>query len=842
MPAKPNILLYNIQSTAQLRNMSAKPELLAPAGDMESLIAAVENGADAVYFGANILSARAFAGNFSVDGIVNAIDYAHLRGVKAYVTVNTLIKDNEMENAINLLYYLNEYGADAVIVQDIGLLSKIRELSLDLPIHASTQMTTHNTEGVKFLEELGVKRVVLAREMSLDEIREIKQNTDINIEIETFIHGALCISYSGQCLLSSIIGGRSGNRGFCAQPCRKKYKLRENGNAVKTDGEYLLSPKDLNTTAILPRLIDAGIDSLKIEGRMKRPEYVAGVVQIYRRLIDRYLEEPSEYYVTKDESMRLAQLFNRGFTSSYFLGKPRSDLMSRKRPYNRGIPIGTAIEYDRKSGCIRVDLSGELNIGDGIGIEDGVVETGEVVHNMYEDDRKINHADAGMVVEIPSDTQVRTGSTVYKTLDKTLMESLQKTFKSTVPIRKVPVAITAKAVAGEPFQLKIEDIDFNMVQIESKYVVEKAVKRPTTKEQITQQLTKLGNTVFDIFTINVSVDDDIFIPISQLNDIRKDAVSRLNNARIAQWRRIPHARYNTTWSFPEAEDFSTKKPALAVSVNSLKSLQDAISGGADAIYLDSECIRNKDKTDIETATEHVHKAGRKIYFNTPRIVKDIKMDVIEDIFRMASSEGFGADGVVVSNAATFKRAKKMGVEMILDSPFNVFNHSSLNFWTEQGARMMVLSPELTLDEICKITPFGETECIVHGRLELMESEHCIVGGMYEGVCPAPCKDNKFELVDEKRYTFPIKIDSDCRMHVLNSKVLCMLDDIPKIIGSGVSSIRIDAGTIDDVDVETITRSYRDAIDGCFEKSEKGIATCKSLPGEYTKGHYFRGVT
>jgi len=792
--------------------MITKPELLAPAGDMESLIAAVENGADAVYLGADIFSARAFAGNFSVDGIVNAIDYAHLRGVKAYVTVNTLIKDSEMENAINLLYYLSEFGADAVIIQDMGLLSKVKELSIDIPIHASTQMTTHNIEGVKFLEEMGVKRVVLAREMSLDEIIEIKKNINASIEIETFIHGALCISYSGQCLLSSIIGGRSGNRGYCAQACRKKYKLRENGNVVRTDGEYLLSPKDLNTTAILPKLIDAGIDSFKIEGRMKRPEYVAGVVQIYRRLINRYVDNPSEYFVTNDESMRLAQLFNRGFTSSYFLGMPRTDLMSRKRPYNRGIPIGTAAGYDQKSGRIRLNLSGELNKGDGIGIEDGEVETGEVVYNMYEDDRKINHADAGMVVEILSDTQVRKGSTIYKTLDKTLMESLQKTFKSTVPIRKVPVTISAKAVAGKPFELKIEDIDFNMVRLESKYVVEKAVKRSTTKEQITQQLTKLGNTVFDIFTISMSVSDDIFIPISELNEVRKDAVSRLDNARVSQWRRISHSGYNSMTSFPADENPSIKKPVLSVSVDSLKDVNNAISGGADVIYLDSECIRNEDKNDIETATKNVHTAGRKIYFDTPRIAKDSNIDMVDDIFSMASSALLDADGVVVSNSGTFKHAKKMGLEAILDSPFNVFNRNALDFWTGQGARMIVLSPELTLDEIRTIAPFGNTECIVHGRLELMESEHCVVGGMYGGACPAPCKENDFELVDEKRYTFPIRMDSDCRMHVLNSKVLCMLDDIPKIVEAGVSSIRIDAKSIDDMDVETIVRSYKFSTD------------------------------
>ncbi|HJH29094.1 MAG TPA: peptidase U32 [Methanosarcinaceae archaeon] len=827
--------------------MSIRPELLAPAGDMESLIAAVENGADAVYFGTDMFSARGFADNFTVNSIMDAIDHAHMYGVKAYVTVNTLIKDSEMDKAINLLYYLNEYGADAVIVQDIGLLSKIRELSLNLPVHASTQMTTHNSEGVKFLEELGVKRVVLAREMSLDDIleikRNIKNNTNTSIEIETFIHGALCMSYSGQCLFSSIIGGRSGNRGYCAQPCRKKYELRKNGHIVKTDGKYLLSPKDLNTTEILPQLIDAGIDSFKIEGRMKRPEYVAGVVRIYCNLIDRYVEDPSGYFVTKDESMRLAQLFNRGFTSSYLLGTPRTDLMSRKRPYNRGIPIGTVVGYDRKSTRMRVDIFGELNTGDGIGIGDGAVDTGEVVYRMYEDGRTINRAEAGMVVDIPFDTHMRAGSIVYKTLDKTLMESLQKTFRSHVPLRKVPVTIIAKAALGEPFKLEVKDVDLNMVHLESEYVVERATKKPTTKTQIIQQLTKLGNTVFDVFTINASVEDDIFIPISLLNDIRKDAISRLNEARVAQWRRSAHAAYVPTFSLPESECGEAGvpvKPLIAVSIDTLEGVQKAISGGADVIYFSVAYQRNDGNIDYKSVIEYVHKAGRQIYFDTPKIIKDNKMNVIEDIFQMAKT--LGSDGVMVSNAATFLHAKKMGLRIIVDSPFNVFNHSSLDFWIGQGARMVMLSPELTLDEIGLIAPLGATECIVHGRLELMESEHCIVGGMYEGVCPMPCKENEFELVDEKRYTFPIKMDSDCRMHVLNSKMLCMLDDIPKIIEAGVSSIRIDARTIDKLDVETIVRSYRDAIDECFGKSGKSIATCKSLPGEYTKGHYFRGVT
>ncbi|MGP8324048.1 MAG: DUF3656 domain-containing U32 family peptidase [Methanosarcinaceae archaeon] len=818
--------------------MSTKPELLAPAGNMESLIAAVENGADAVYFGADRLSARRFAGNFTLNGIMDAINYAHLKGVKAYVTVNTLVKDSEMENAVNLLCHLNECGADAVIVQDIGLLSKINELSIKLPVHASTQMTIHNSDGVKFFNDLGVKRVVLAREMSIDEIIEIKHNPEINIEIETFIHGALCMSYSGQCLFSSIIGGRSGNRGYCAQPCRKKYKLYANGHTVKTNGDYLLSPKDLNTTCILPQLIDASIDSFKIEGRMKRPEYVAGVVRIYRRLIDRYIEEPSKYYVTKDESMLLAQLFNRGFTSSYFLGKPRNDLMSRKQPKNRGISIGVVVGYDQKSRFMHIYLTGELNTGDGIGVE-GAVETGAIVFRMYEDNRIINHAGAGMVIKIPFRTNVHKGITVYKTLDKALMESLKKTFTSPVPIRKILVTITAKAVKGKPFELVIEDTDLNTVRLESEYVVEQATKKPTTISQIKQQLVKLGNTVFDVFSIDVELEDDIFVPVSLLNNIRKDAISRLDEIRTAKWRRSSNDGYTTMFSFPETEEKSIKKPVLTVSVGSLEDVHNAIFGGADVIYFDNTCRLLEGETHLKDATRHVQKAGRQIYFDTPRIASDSKMDMIEEIFHMAGT--LGADGVVVSNAGTFKRAKKMGLEIILDSSFNVFNRSSFDFWNGQGARMIVLSPELTLDEIGQIAPLGATECIVHGRLELMEMEHCMIGGLYEGACPAPCKDNEFELMDEKNYVFPLKMDVDCRMHVLNSKMLCMLENVPKIVETGVSSIRIDAKAIDCKNVETVVQSYRDAIDRCFGACKKTIVTCKDLTREYTKGHYFRGV-
>src|SRR5665647_2101696 len=314
---------------------SETPELPAPAGGMEALIAAVENGADAVYLGARAFSARGYASNFSNEELEEAIDYAHLRGVKVYVTVNTLLKDGEVESAFKLLRCLREIGVDAIIIQDLGLISLAGKYLPDLPLHASTQMTLHNSAGVEFVNKLGIERVVLSRESSLEDIKRIREKS--RIEIEIFIHGALCISYSGQCLLSSLIGGRSGNRGYCAQPCRKKYRLYCEGKSIKKSGDYLLSPRDLNISSGLGALIEAGIESFKIEGRMKRPEYVAGVVRIYRRLIDRYVENPAGYAVSEEEQETLTQLFNRGFTQGYFFDNPRGELMNRENPHNRGV-------------------------------------------------------------------------------------------------------------------------------------------------------------------------------------------------------------------------------------------------------------------------------------------------------------------------------------------------------------------------------------------------------------------------------------------------------------------------------------------------------------------------
>lgn len=442
-----------------------RPELLAPVGSKEALIAAIENGADAVYFGGTLFSARQYASNFTREELEWAIDYAHIRGVRAYITVNTLVKDSELEEASEYLQFLCNCGADAVIVQDLGIFRLLREELPEFPVHASTQMTIHNVEGVKFLLDMGVKRVVLARELSLDEIKRIKSET--KIEIETFIHGALCFSYSGQCLLSSMIGGRSGNRGHCAQPCRRKYRMND------FEG-YLLSPKDLNTSEHIGALIDAGIDSFKIEGRMKRPEYVAGVVRVYRKLIDRYIDSPANFKVTADEKHTLLQLFNRGFTTGYFCGNPGGKLMSRKYPHNIGTELGKVIEYEPQRMLAEIHLKAPLRAGDGIGI--GARETGIIVRNLYVGAKKVSDANAGSTVRILLEYEVKKGDAIFKTHDSRLMASLE--VKNT---RKIPIKMLFKARVGESVELLINDGE-NEITIRGD-VVSLAEKSPFQKSQ-----------------------------------------------------------------------------------------------------------------------------------------------------------------------------------------------------------------------------------------------------------------------------------------------------------------------------------------------------------------------
>jgi putative protease len=488
-----------------------KPELLAPAGSKEALIAAIENGADAVYFGGEAFGARHDAG-LSLEELKWAIDHTHINNAKAYVTVNTLIKDSEFKKIGEYIQFLCNAGADAVIVQDMGILKLLKDQLHQLPIHSSTQMTIHNSEGVQFLEDMGVKRVVLARELSLDEIRTIKSRT--NIEIEVFIHGALCISYSGQCLFSSMTGDKSGNRGYCTQPCRRKYTI---------DGAkgHLLSPKDLNISERIGHLIESEIDSFKIEGRLKHPEYVAGVVRIYKGLIERYLENPADFQVSYDEQHTLRQLFNRGFTEGYFFGNPGGNLMSRKQPHNQGTYLGNVVKYDRDRKFAYLHIEQPLRIGDGIGTAGR--GTGTTVRSMYINNQSVETTPACATVKIPMEKIVYSNETVFKTYDFRLMES----FRMKDARRKIPLDMSLTAKQGKPVTLCITDGANHVIQKGD--VPEKAKGSPLSEDSINQHLKKLGDTFFEPKNIVIDLDNDIFIPIFQLNTLRRSAIKKLED-------------------------------------------------------------------------------------------------------------------------------------------------------------------------------------------------------------------------------------------------------------------------------------------------------------------------
>ena len=434
-----------------------RPELLAPAGGQDALVAAVQNGADAVYLGGRLFNARRGADNFDMVGLTEAVEYAHARGVKVYVTANILLADTELREAVRFLHSIYNAGADAAIVPDLGLIRLARRVVPELELHASTQMTAHNLPGVEFLRDAGLKRVVLARENDLESIRRIRELA--GVQLETFVHGALCVCYSGQCLMSSLIGGRSGNRGRCAQPCRLEYRLVDDKGRGLADpgevGEYLLSPRDLNISRHIPELIKAGIDSFKVEGRMRRPEYVATVIRIYRGLIDRALSG-TEYAVTEREAVELAQIFNRGFSTGYFFDNPGRDLMSHKRPNNRGVLLGRVKRYNHRTGCVELALEAPLRAGDGI--EVWVTRGGRVgaeVCRLWIKGRETESAPAGTLVEIELKGHVRPGDRVFKTHDAELMNRALQTYASSRETLGIPLDMRVRVGVGADRVLKL---------------------------------------------------------------------------------------------------------------------------------------------------------------------------------------------------------------------------------------------------------------------------------------------------------------------------------------------------------------------------------------------------
>lgn len=834
-------------------NARGKIELLVPAGSFAALKAAVENGADAIYLGGKNFGARHYAANFTDEELAEAVEYAHVRGAAIHVTVNTLVDDGEIPTLLAYLRYLYNIGVDAVIVQDLGVAAAAQRVVPDLPLHASTQMTVHNLAGVRFLEKKGFSRVVLARELTLAEIDHIAKNTPL--EVEVFCHGALCICYSGQCLMSSMIGARSGNRGCCAQPCRLPYTLVDKaghdvlaGNA----GRFLLSPRDLNTIELLPRFLASGIASLKIEGRMKRPEYVAVVVAVYRQALDAaQAGEPNRLLALQQRD--LAQIFNRDFTTAYLQGRPGRMMMSDLRPSNRGIPAGRVIQYDAPRRVATIKTATPLRIGDGIEIWVKVGgRVGTTVSSLTVAGAAVAEVDAGVVAQIPVPAAVRVHDRVFKTSDTDLLARARRTFVSSDAYRRIPVSMDVTVAPNQPLQLIVQDGDGHKVRAASDEAAQPAINRPLTADWLRQQLDRLGNTVFVLQGFSAHISGRVMVPASTVNAVRRQAIQALIAARLADWHRPPlrDAVYEAGHAAVERcllpfAGREINKPLLAVNVDTVAKGIEALHAGADLIRCGGEVFDGPPwrAEDYEIMLQHARRAGKKVIFSTPRIVRADQEEAVAAELRLFAV--LAPDGVSVANPGTLWLAKRYtSLPIFADYPMNIFNSVAVCSLANDNVAGVTLSPELTLAQIRRLAGHGlALECIVHGYLALMVTEYCPLGSfrgqIHRGPCRRPCANcGPLWLKDRKDVLFPWRHDQFCRSHIYNSAMLSMLPHMPELVNVGLSSVRIEAKIPLPGGIERVVSLYRRALDGVTPRPQEIEAIEQS---GITRGHFFRGV-
>ena len=829
-------------------------ELLAPVGSKEALVAAVESGANAVYLGGKMFGARHYAPNFTDEELAEAVRFAHLRGVLVLVTVNTLLDDSEVPLLVDYLRHLYEIGVDAIIVQDLGVAVVAKKVVPDMPLHASTQITAHNLAGVKFLAAMGFKRVVLARELPLTEIEYICRNT--TIEIETFIHGALCISYSGQCLMSSMIGGRSGNRGRCAQPCRLPYTLVDavgNDALSQADaGEYLLSPKDFNTIEVLPQLIEAGVTSFKIEGRMKRPEYVAVVVDAYRRAIDSYQARQGDYTVSEQDKKDLAQIFNRDFTTAHLYGKNGRAMMSDRRPNNRGVRVGRVLEFKPANKTAVIKLDESLAIGD---IVEFWVKVGGRVNvtitSMMVDGKEVTEAKAHTAVTIPVSSPVRDNDRVFKVFDSALMERARAYFNRADALRRIPVDIAVTVAEGSPLVITIQDAEGFTGQAETAFVAEKAIKRPLTPDTVMKQIERLGTTIFALQNLDCHIQGEVMVPVSEINDARRRAVEQLEASRLAKFYRksLPQDK-SIAMLQPQARTVKQEnKPELVVNVDAIDKVKAAVDNGADIVMFGGECFgkRSLAAEDYYAAAAYCQNHGRKIILNTPRLLHQDQMEELQKNITLFNE--INPMAISVGNVGTLHLLKDLvRTPLHGDYPLNIYNSVAANYMSNAGLASLTLSPELNFAQVEELAAkkLAPIECLVHGYLTLMISDYCMLGSFLGGhdiqKCNNACLRGQFWLKDRMNELFPVATDQFCRMHILNAKELSMLPHVPRLMRAGISRLRFEAKYSPVKEVARVTRLYRELID----QGERHplLVQDKTTTAEHeniTRGHYFRGV-
>ena len=733
-------------------------ELLSPVGDLDCLKAAVQNGADCVYFGASNFSARAFASNF--DDLELVINYAKIRGVKTNLTLNTLIKNDEFEDAYNLAKKAYELGIDAIIVQDLGLATRLIKDFPDLPIHASTQMSIHNLQGTLKLQNLGFKRVVLARELCANEIEYICQNP--NVEIECFIHGALCISYSGQCLFSSLVGGRSGNRGKCAQPCRLPYELVQNGNETIDKG-FLLSTKDLCGLDYIPFLINAGVTSFKIEGRMKTPEYVATVTRIYRKYIDLALSG-NPYVIDEKDKKDLLQVFNRGLSSNGHLDKePNKNLIYPIKPNNMGLPLGIIQKYNKTKGHITLKLQEELCVGDCISTqkENGSYNVSELMVK----NKNIKIGNIGNLVTIGRmKGNISVGDKVYKISSKVLKDNALNSFKT--ENRKIPLNIklfiqnnkNISAVVNSCYKYDLyKNLNFEYT---FNIIPNTSINKPLDKDTIIKQFSKTNNSIYEFKKIEIILDDNLFLPISSLNDLRRTILENIEKQTLDKIKRTSNCCYT-----PIVSNASNLKNNYKISLllNDLNLEYDYSKlNGVHNLYIPLKFFVNKNYENILKVLNKKFST----YIYLPTIIRANYRNLFYDNI-VNTTKKYNIKGIVLSNISNFMLISDLyksnkNLELIANYTFNIYNNETINKLNDLQISKYTVSPELDKLSILNLYGNPQKELIVYGKIPLMNMNYCLLGKSNKCYpnCNSLCTNkNRYFLKDRLGLHFDIVPDN-----------------------------------------------------------------------------------
>ncbi len=769
--------------------MKNEIELLSPVGDFECLKSAVQNNADAVYFGANLFSARASAKNFNLAELEQAIKYCKIRGVKTNLTLNILIKDNEISDAFELAKKAYEFGIDAIIVQDLGLAKQLITAFPDLPIHGSTQMSVHNLQGALELQSLGFKRVVLSRELSIEEIEYITQNVDI--EIECFIHGALCISYSGQCLFSSMIGGRSGNRGKCAQGCRLPYELIENEEKVIDKG-YLLSPRDLCALDYIPRLLNCGVKCLKIEGRMKNPEYVAIVTRIYRKYID-LAKSGKPYIIDEKDKTDLLQAFNRGnFSVGHLDSHPNQDLIFKEKPNNMGLLVGHISKYNSSKGLITLSTNQPLQIGDTVSLEK---ETGTyTISELMSNNNNLKQAHSGDLVTIGRmKGKIKVGDKVYKMTSKTLQCEALASFENDVQNKKIPLNCEINIQKNSPISMRVRSASnlelykkLNIYcQIDTMPI--DAQKHPLEKEKVISQISKTTNSLYYFKNIKIDLEENVFLPnIKSLNELRRTALELVEEYATSKVTRTS----KSTLSELNLSSVSSNTQNISLLLNTLSSeINYAELESISNIYLPLKYFTLKNYSQIISLLSQKFN----VYIYMPTIIKANYRNLLVTNIENTISK-YNIRGFVISNISNIKLLEQYSsndFDFVANYSLNIFNKYSINELINLGIKRFTISPELNKETINELATMTNQELIVYGRTPLMNMNYCPIGNSNHcyPTCQAKCStENKYYLKDRMNFKFPLIPDKIQTVSTLyNSKIT----SISPNDFSNIRSLRID---------------------------------------------------